>query len=141
MLDCNYMKSLTKTQSDLDKKFKKVLQTPASFGLFVAIHDFVEYIELNQSLSNLLSYRLKINQELGIPIKYDYLKQIYQGLEDINGASNADLGHARYSVIRDLNRIQSNDVSDSNSFWKKREASRKLAQVIYDRLRTQTSVA
>src|SRR5438445_12343 len=121
------MKLPDKTKVDLDKKFQKVLQTPASFALFVAIHDFIGHIEVNQSLSDILSQRLKVNQELDITNKYSYLKQIYQGVEDINIKSNADLGHARYAVMRDLNRIQSNDVSDSNSFWKKRELSRKLA--------------
>lgn len=128
------MKSLEKTKSGLDKKFQKVLQTPASFDFFVAIHDFIQYIELNQSLSDILSHRLKANRESGIPIKYDYLKQIYQGVEDINSRSNVDLGHARYSVIRDLNRIQSKDVSDTNSFWKKREVSRRLTDEVYKRL-------
>jgi len=128
------MKSLEKTKSGLDKKFQKVLQTPASFDFFVAVHDFIQYIELNRPLSDILSHRLKANRESGIPIKYDYLKQIYQGVEDINSRSNADLGHARYSVIRDLNRIQSKDVSDTNSFWKKREVSRRLTDEVYKRL-------
>ncbi len=128
------MKSLEKTKSDLDKKFQKVLQTPASFDFFVAIHDFIKHIELNQSLSDILSHRLKANRESGIPIKYGYLKQIYQGVEDINGRSNVDLGHARYAVILELNRIQNKDVSDTNSFWKKREVSRRLTDEVYKRL-------
>ncbi|MCL5733704.1 MAG: hypothetical protein M1334_03560 [Patescibacteria group bacterium] len=123
-----------KTRVELDKKFKKVLQTPASFDFFVAIHDFVQYIELHPSLSGGLSLRLKANQELGIPAKYGYLKQIYQGVEDINIKSDDDLGHARYAVIKDLNKIQEKDVSESNSFWKKRETSRKLTDEIYQRL-------
>lgn len=134
------MKSFRETKFDLDKKFQKVLQTPASFDFFVAIHDFIQYIELNPLLSKGLSHRIKVNRELDIPNKYSYLKQIYRGLEDINTKSNADLGHERYSVIRDLNRIQNKDVSDSNSFWKKRELSRKLAATIYERLNTYLSV-
>jgi hypothetical protein len=134
------MKLSGKTKSDLDKKFKKVLQTPASFDFFVAIHDFIKHIELNPSLLNGLSARIKINKELDIAGKYDYLKRIYQGLEDISKKSSNDLGHARYAVILELNRIQNNDVSDSNSFWKKRELSRKLATMIYERLGGQPTV-
>ena len=128
------MKPAGKTKSGLDKKFQRVLQTPAGFDFFVAIHDFVKYIELNPFLSRGLSLRLKANQELGIENKYSYLKQIYQGVEDINVKSNVDLGHERYTVIRDLNRIQGNDVSENNSFWKKREFSRKLTDEVYKRL-------
>lgn len=135
------MKQLEKTKLGLDKKFRIVLQTPASFGFFEAIHDFVKYIELNPSLSGGLSLRIKANRELDIQNKYGYLKQIYQGVEDIAIDSNADLGHDRYSVIRDLSRIQSNDVSDSNAFWKKRELSRKLTDEVYNRLITYLSEA
>ncbi len=124
----------TKLQSGLDKRFEKVLQTPASFDFFVAIHDFVEYIEANASLLSSLSDRLKPNRELKIPTKYENLKRIYQGLEDANHPSNVDLGHARYAVLLELNRIRKNDVSDSNSFWKKREAWRKISTEIYQRL-------
>lgn len=122
------MKPLQKT---LDKKFQKVLKTPAGFDFFVAIHDFIEHIESNRSLSDVLSSHTKANQELNIPTKYGYLKQIYRGVEDIETKSDSDLGHARYAVMRDLNRIQSNDLSDSNSFWKKRELSRKLTNEVY----------
>lgn len=127
------MKLPGKKRSDLDKKFKKVAETPASFDLFVAIHDFVEYIELQPALAAGLSSKIKLNRELDISTKYNYLKQIYQGLEDANIKTNADLGHTRYSVIRDLARIQNNDVSDSNAFWKKRELFRKLTGEVYRR--------
>ncbi len=129
------MKLLKKVEISLGKKFEKVLKTPASFDLFVAIHDFIKYIELNPSLLNNLSPRIKSNRELHIPNKYNYLKQIYQGLEDVNIKSNVDLGHARYAVLLELNRIRNKDVSESNSFWKKRELSRKLTGEIYERLR------
>lgn len=128
------MKIAEKRKSDLDKKFKKVLETPASFDFFVAIHDFVKYIESNSFLSKSLSTRVKANTELDIANKYDYLKKIYQGLEDMNRKSGVDLGHVRYMVIRDLNKIKNKEVSESNSFWKKRELFRKLAGVIYERL-------
>lgn len=123
-----------KIKTDLEKKFQKVLKTPASFDFYVAIHDFIEHIELNASLAKNLSPRLGPNRELNIPVKYGYLKQIYQGLEDAETTSTADLGHDRYAVLRDLNKIRENDMSDSNSFWKKRELFRKLTGEIYSRL-------
>ncbi|MEK7549119.1 MAG: hypothetical protein AAB496_01340 [Patescibacteria group bacterium] len=125
------MKLLKKVKSDLDKKFQKVLKTPASFDFFAAIHDFIEYIESNSSLFNSLSSRVKSNRKLNIPNKYSYLKQIYQGLEDANIKSNVDLGHTRYMIIQELNRIRNKDISESNSFWKKRELFRKLTSEIY----------
>ncbi|PIR07528.1 hypothetical protein COS46_02715 [Candidatus Jorgensenbacteria bacterium CG03_land_8_20_14_0_80_38_39] len=128
------MKALKKRKLDLDKKFQKVLKTPASFDFFVAIHDFIKHIELNSFLSSGLSDRLKANRELDIANKYDYLRKIYQGLEDINIKSNIDLGHTRYMVIRELSQIQNKEVSESNSFWRKRELFRKLAGVVYERL-------
>ena len=128
------MQPREKVQNGLDKKFQKVLATPAGFDFFVAIHDFIEHIELNASLSKNLSSRIKPNRELKIPDKYSYLKQIYQGLEDAERKSDADLGHARYAVLIELNRIRNNDVSESNSFWKRRELSRRLAGEIYKRL-------
>jgi len=128
------MKALKKRKLDLDKKFQKVLKTPASFDFFVAIHDFIKHIELNSFLSIGLSDRLKANRELDIANKYDYLRKIYQGLEDINIKSNIDLGHTRYMVIRELSQIQNKEVSESNSFWRKRELFRKLAGVVYERL-------
>ena len=133
------MKLPGKTRSDLDKKFRRVLATPASFDFFVAIHDFIKHIELNPFLSRGLSDRVKINRELNIANKYDYLKKIYQGLEDINMKSNTDLGHTRYMVIRELNQIQNKEASESNSFWKKRESLRKLTSVVYERLNAHIS--
>lgn len=123
-----------KVKSSLAKKFQKVLKTPASFDFFVAIHDFVRHIELNPALSGAVLSNAKANQALNIPAKYTNLKRIYQGLEDANNRSDVDLGHTRYAVIVELNRIRNNDVSDSNSFWKKRELFRKLAGEIYQRL-------
>lgn len=126
------MTLLSKVKSDLDEKFQKVLKTPASFDFFVAIHDFIKHIELNSSFSNSLSSRTKPNRELRIPNKYNHLKEIYQGLEDIDTKSGADLGHARYMVVQDLNKIRNKNFSESNSFWKKRELFRKLTGEIYE---------
>jgi hypothetical protein len=128
------MKANTKTKNDLNKKFQKVAETPASFAFYIAIHDFIQYIEVTPPLTDGLSHKLKVNRELGIPDKYNYLKQIHQALEDIRINSKRDLGHDRYSVMRDMNRIQSKDLSESNSFWKKRELFRKLSGEIYTRL-------
>lgn len=128
------MKLSGKIRSDLDKKFQAVIKTPAGFDFFVAIHDFIEHIELNSSFSGSLSSGLKLNREQNIPNKYNHLKQIYQGLEDANGKPGIDLGHARCMVLVELNRIKNKDVSESNSFWKKRELFRKLTEEIYGRL-------
>jgi hypothetical protein len=134
------MKLSKKTKSDLNKKFRKVLATPASFDLFVAIHDFIQCIEASSPLLSGLSDRIKINRELDVANKYGYLKKIYQGLEDIDKKSSNDLGHERYAVILELSRIQNKETSESNSFWKRRELSRKLATIIYERLNAQPSV-
>jgi hypothetical protein len=128
------MKLLGKVKNDLDKKFQKVIKTPASFDFFVAIHDFIEHVELNSSLSSILLSSTKPNREQNIPNKYNHLKQVYQGLEDVNGKPGVDLGHARCMVLVELNRIKNKNVSESNSFWKKRELFRKLTEEIYGRL-------
>ena len=137
MLKCT-IKSLITTKSGLDKKLQKILETSPSFELFRAIHDFIESIEENPAFLKLLSPRIKINKELGIPDKYAYLKQVYQAFEDMKAQSTDDLGHARYSVIRELNAIKDGYFSDTNSFWKRRELSKKLSQEIYDRLNGST---
>ena len=135
------MAPLKKTKLGLDKKFQKVLQAPEGFGLFEAIHDFIEHIELNPAFSEGLSYRAsKINRELNIPTKYGYLLQIYQGLEDSNAKTNKDLGHARYMNVRDLGRIKNQEFSESNFFWKKRAIFRKLTGEVYERLKTDSVV-
>lgn len=133
------MTSLEKTKSDLDKKFQKVSRTQASFDFFVAIHGFIKYVELNPSLALSLLHNTKVNREMNISGKYGYLKQIYQGLEDVNTRSNVDLGHARYAMIKDLNKIHNNDVSESNSLWKKRESLRKSVGEVHARLCTHLS--
>ena len=121
-----------KAKIDLDEKFQKILKTPASFDFFVAIHDFIEHIELNPCLFKSLSSCIKSNQELKIPGKYSRLKKIYQGVEDASTKSSVDLGHERYMVILELNKIRNKDVSENNSFWKRRELFRKLTGEIYE---------
>jgi hypothetical protein len=125
------MKPISKAQVQLAAKLKKVQETPVSFALYVAVHDFVEHIEATPALPKAIATYAKANKELNIPKKYDYLKQIYQGVEDIDLDSNADLGHDRYAVVKELTSIRNQDVSESNSFWKKREAVRKLAGEIH----------
>ena len=71
------MKLSLAIQGGLDKKFQKVIKTPASFAFFVAIHDFVGHIEDNPVLSGALLAKTKLNRELNIVTKYGYLKQIY----------------------------------------------------------------
>jgi hypothetical protein len=126
--------ALKQKKSALEKKFQKVASTPASFEFFVAIHDFVGHIEANTFLMGGLSSRIKENRELDIASKYDHLKKIYQGLEDIALQSKRDLGHTRYMVIQELGKIKNADVSESNSFWRKRELFRKLTGTVYGRL-------
>lgn len=123
-----------KVKSDLYRNFQKVIKTPAGFDFFAAIHDFIGQIESNSSLSTSLSSRIKPNRERNIPKKYNDLKQIYQGFEDVNGKSSGDLGHTRCMVMVELNRIKNEDVSENNSFWKRRELFRKLTEEIYERL-------
>ena len=118
----------------LEKKFQKVLQAPEGYSLFEAIHGFVEYIELNPAFAENLTYRTKASRELNIPAKYSYLRQVYQGLEDTGVKTDKDLGHARYMNVRDLNRIQNQEFSESNFFWRKRALFRKLAGEVYERL-------
>ncbi len=127
------MKILPKVKTGLEKKFQKVLKTPDSFAFFEAIHDFIEHIEVN-TLSAPLSSNTKANIALNIPNKYNHLKQIYQALEDANTKSDADLGHTRYAVLNEIKKIQNNDVSESNTFWKKRDLFRKLVGEIYQKL-------
>lgn len=122
----------------LDKTFQKVVATPAGFGFFVAIHDFVDCIESDVTLSKNLSSRNKINKETNIAAKYDSLKQIYQGIKDAEAASVHDLGHDRNTAIRDLVRIKNKETSENNFYWRKRELFKKLSQEVYERLTTQT---
>ncbi len=128
------MKLSLAIQGGLDKKFQKVIKTPASFAFFVAIHDFVGHIEDNPVLSGALLAKTKLNRELNIVTKYGYLKQIYQTVKDTKRKSDADMGHARNMALLDLNKIRNNDVSENNAFWKKREAFRKLTSEVYSGL-------
>ena len=127
------MGSAKKTQLVLDKKLKKVCDTPASFAFFVSLHDFVEYIEATPAFAVFFS-SAKRNRAAEISSKYSILRQIYQGIEDIGVRTKDDLGHDRRVAIRDLNLIREENVSENNSFWKHREFLRKLAGDIHKTL-------
>lgn len=130
------MATISKTNASLEKKYQKVMTVPPGIVFFEAIHDFVDHIESDPKLANQLSQRIKANKELGIPNKYNSLKQIHQGMEDVASPSNKDIGHTRHLVVRDLSRILNHEMSDSNFFWKKRELFRKLTSEVYERLQS-----
>jgi hypothetical protein len=135
MLELWHMSAASiKRKADLEKKFQRVATTPASFELFLAIHDFVDHVEANAFLVSGLSSKIKANRELDISSKYAHLKKIYQGLEDIAVKSKNDLGHTRYMTMQELGKIKEADVSESNSFWRKRELFRRLTSTVYERL-------
>lgn len=118
----------------LERKFQKVIQAPENFSLYIAIHDFVDCIERNSVLSSRLSRRTAINRDLKLPAKYGHLKEVYQGIKDATDETDKDLGHNRYMTICDLRRIQNNEFSESNIFWKKRETLRRLTAEVHERL-------
>jgi len=127
------MGSAKKTQAVLDKKLKKVCETPASFAFFVSLHDFVEYIEATPAFAAFFSTAKRSRAE-EISSKYSILRQIYQGIEDLDIRTKDDLGHDRFVAIRDLNFIRDKNVSENNSFWKHREFLRKLVGDIHKTL-------
>jgi len=116
----------------LRRTFSKVKETAAGFDFFVSIHDFVKFIESDASFVAFLGEKAERASEM--PHKYFYLKQVYQGIEDIDRKSTVDLGHDRYVAIRELAMIRRNDVSDNNALWKRRELFRKLIHEIYKTL-------
>jgi hypothetical protein len=125
------MVSAKKIKLVLDRKLKKVRETPASFTFFVSLHDFVQYIESTPSFAVFFSGTKKGSRASEISPKYSVLREVYQGIEDIDVRTTNDLGHNRYVAIRDLSLIRNNDVSENNSFWKRRELLRKVAGEIH----------
>ena len=128
------MKSAEKIKSALAKKTKEVRETPAGFAFFVSVHDFVEHIESTPSFAVFFSGAKKGSRAKELSAKYAVMKQIYQGIEDIDVRTTSDLGHDRYVAIRDLSLIRSKNVSENNSFWKQRELLRKLVGEIHETL-------
>jgi len=129
------MKDAKQIQSMLDKKLKKVRETPENFSLFVSLHDFVGYIESTPSFATFFD-NAKRGRAKELPVKYSVLKQVYQGIEDIDIKTTDDLGHDRFVAIRELGLIRANNLSENNSFWKKRELFRKLTNEIHQTLRS-----
>ena len=117
----------------LDKKLKKVRETPENFALYVSLHDFVHYIESIPSFAPFFDDSRK-GRAKELPIKYSFLKQVYQGIEDIDVKTTDDLGHDRFVAIRELTLIRANNLSENNSFWKKRELFRKLVNEVHTTL-------
>lgn len=128
------MRSVKKIKLVLDRKLKEVSETPAGFPFFVSLHDFVQYIESTPSFTVFFGSVKKGSRASQISPKYSVLKQVYQGIEDIDVRTTDDLGHNRYMAIRELSSIRKKDVSDSNTFWKRRELLRKLAGEIHKTL-------
>ncbi len=118
----------------LDRKIKEVRETPASFPFFVSLHDFVEYIESTPKFAVFFSSAKRGGRAKELSAKYAIMKQIYQGIEDLDVRTTNDLGHDRYVAIRDLSLIRKKEVSENNSFWKQRELLRKLAGEIHETL-------
>lgn len=133
------MASAKKIQSVLNRKLKEVRETPASFVFFVSLHDFVQYIESTPSFAVFFNGAKKGSRASEISPKYSVLKRIYQGIEDIDVRTTNDLGHDRYMAIRELSSIRKNDVSENNSFWKRRELLRKLVGEIHATLHSHLS--
>lgn len=128
------MTATGKVQRALDRKLKVVRETPASFPFFVSLHDFVQYIESTPSFAVFfggVKGAKKGSRASELSPKYFNMKQIHQGIEDIDLHTTDDLGHDRYVTIRELTLIRKNDVSENNSFWKRRELLRKMAGDIH----------
>lgn len=128
------MRSTKNIKSVLDRKLKKVYETPAGFTFFVSLHDFVQYVESTPSFDVFFGNAKKKKRAAEIPSRYLVLKQIYQGIEDIDVHTADDLGHNRYVAIRELSLIRNKDFSENNSFWKRREVLRKLVGDIHETL-------
>ncbi len=125
------MGTAEKIKSTLDQKFKKVNETPAGFSFFVSLHDFVEYVESTPSFNAFFGTAKRGSRAAEISPKYSILKQVHQGIEDIDVNTTDDLGHDRFVAIRELTLIRKKDTSENNSFWKKRDFLRKLTGDIH----------
>ena len=128
------MVSAKKIKSVLDRKLKEVREAPAGFPLFVSLHDFVAYIEATPSFAAFFSGAKRGNRAAELSPKYFVMKQVYQGIEDIDLRTSDDLGHDRYVAIRELSSIRNKDFSENNTFWKRRELLRKVAGEVHKTL-------
>jgi hypothetical protein len=121
-------------QATLAKKGKKVSEAPDGFKFYLSLHDFIEYIESTPSFEVFFQGRKKGSRARDLAPKYFVLKQVYQGIEDIDLRTTDDLGHDRYVAIRELGLIRGKDISENNSFWKRREQLRKVAGEVHKTL-------
>lgn len=124
------MASKIAVKQALGQRFEKVSQAPLGFDLYVSIHDFVDYIESTPAFGVFLK-GTKAARAGEIPVKYVLLKQVHQGIKDIDLRTTTDLGHDRYVAIRELSLIRKQDLSGNNSFWKRREAFKKITGDVY----------
>jgi len=125
------MASQAAVKSALDKKHQKISETAAGFTFFVSLHDFVEYIEATPTFASFFAGTKRGSRAAEMSPKYFVLKQVYQGIEDIDLNTTDDLGHDRYVAIRELGLIRKKDLSENNSFWKRRELLRKVAGEVH----------
>jgi hypothetical protein len=128
------MKAAGSIKLGLDRKLKAVHETPAGFPFFVSIHDFVRYIESTPSFAVFFAGAQKRSRASELSPKYSVMRQIYQGVEDIDLCTTDDLGHDRYVAIRELGLIRKAEFSENNSLWRRRELMRKMADEIYKTL-------
>jgi hypothetical protein len=87
----------------------------------------VQYIESTPTFAVFFSSAKKGSRAKELSSKYFVMQQVYQGIEDINVHTTSDLGHDRYVAIHELSSIKRGDLSENNSFWKRRELLRKVA--------------
>jgi hypothetical protein len=128
------MKPSEKIKLALDQKLKVVRETPASFTFFVSLHDFVAFVESTPAFAVFFGAAKKGSRAAELSPKYFVMKQVYQGIEDIDLRTADDLGHDRYVAIRELSSIRNKDFSENNTFWKRRELLRKVAAEVHKTL-------
>jgi hypothetical protein len=118
-------------QLALAKKGKKVRETPDGFKFYISLHDFIEYVEMTSIFEVFFQGKKKGSRARDLAPKYFVLKQVYQGIEDLDLRTTDDLGHDRYVAIRELGLIKGKILSENNSFWKRREQLRKVAGEVH----------
>lgn len=122
-------------KATLDQKFHQINDPSMGFSFFVSIHDFVGYIESAPLFSIFFTGSPKKGQASELTAKYLILKQIYQGVEDIDAHTKTDLGHDRHVAIRELSQIRNKDFSEgNNSLWRRRELIRRITGETYKTL-------
>ncbi len=130
------MKSTEKIVTALDQKVKKVRETPEGFAFFVSLHHFVEFVEATPEFGVFfIAAKKKGSRATEISAKYSVLKEVHQGIKDLDLKTTVDLGHDRYVAIRELGLIRDNNLSNNNSYWKRREFLRKLVGDIHETFR------